>query len=86
MQSTMVKVAEIMAKKIDKDDDEMFPNQSKEEIFYGMPAAIILTSEFGYNRKMAEEAACLFLKAGKLIEFGCFAGMFHNYYANYELE
>jgi hypothetical protein len=87
IQSTMVKVAEIISKNVDKEkiseDDELFPNHTKQEIFYGMPPAIIMTSEFGYNRKMAEEAACLFLKAGKLVEFGCFAGMFHNFYANY---
>ena len=50
-----------------------------------MTPAVILTTEFDYNRKIAEEVAIKFLSNKKLLEFGCIAGTFHNSYANFDL-
>ena len=91
MQKTMVKVVDIIGKN-HPDDKEytvkeslLFPNMDTEDLVHKMPPAIILTTEFGYNRKMAEEAGVLFLKADKLLEFGCIAGTFHNFYTDFDL-
>ena len=91
MQKSMQKVIEIIAKKSPEDpnytasDMLIFPNLSPDDLVAGMPPAVILTSEFGYNRKMAEEAGYLFESQDKLLEFGCIAGTFHNSYADFDL-
>jgi hypothetical protein len=92
MEQTMKKVIEIAGKHQPSDElftaseTLLFPNMSEVDMVKGMPPAIILTEEFDYNRKMAEEAGLLFLKSGKLLEFGCIAGTYHGFYSDFDLQ
>ena len=38
------------------DPQQVFPNKTDDSMVKKMPPAVILTAEFDYNRKMAEEA------------------------------
>ena len=59
----------------------VFPNMTDDNMIQAMPPAVILTSEFDYNRKIAEEAAEKFMNNDKLLEYGCIKGAFHSSYA-----
>ena len=87
----MRKVVEICAKNDEKDDQYtastalIFPNESADSMIQNMSPAILLTTEFDYYRKAAEEVAVKFLDNKKLLEYGCIGGTFHNSYANFDL-
>ena len=51
-----------------------------------MPPAVIVTTEFDYCRKMAEQMGCIYAKHRKLLEFFCVPGTFHGSYADFSLQ
>jgi hypothetical protein len=62
-------------------EELVFPNLTPEDMIEVMAPAVILTSEFDYNRKMAEELAEKFMNKDRLLEYGCLRGSFQSSYA-----
>ena len=54
----------------------VFPNHIEDAKVGACPDTIIYTTEFDDNRKAAEEAADVFGRNGKLLDFGILAGTF----------
>ena len=92
MKDTMSKLIE-MTMKHEKEDELfsthesfVFPTRTDAAQVKFMPPAVILTTEFDYNRRAAEEAAALYQESGKLLDFCVIPGTYHDSYLNYSLK
>jgi hypothetical protein len=56
----------------------VFPNHIEDDRAGACPSTLILTTEFDHFRGAAEEAADIFGRNGKLLDFGILAGTFHE--------
>jgi acetyl esterase/lipase len=61
----------------------IWPNLAPDSLIKKCPPALILTTEFDMFRRGSENAAKLFLRNDKLIEFGILKGTYHAHFYDF---
>lgn len=67
-------------------DKNCFPSMMGDELAAKVPPVVILTSEFDFFRTMSHEAAELYKRNGKLLDFAEYGGVWHGHYIWYNLK
>lgn len=65
---------------------ECFPNTMSDELASKVPPVVVLTTELDFLRTMSHEAADLYRRNGKLLDFAEYGGVWHGHYINYDLK